>query len=97
MAGCIANEYIPKESPNFAPHLALQPEFELFNLVYNISRSVPALLTIVMFELIKAANNPHVLLLSASEKRAFAFVPDLVFKDPFRSFEEDSKSFLGIT
>ncbi|KAH1005438.1 hypothetical protein HUJ04_006428 [Dendroctonus ponderosae] len=38
VAGCIANEYLPKEPPNFAPHLALQPEFELLNLVYHISR-----------------------------------------------------------
>lgn len=40
VASCIANEYLPKEPPNFAPHLALQQEFELANLFYQISRSV---------------------------------------------------------
>ncbi|XP_066141252.1 phosphatidylinositide phosphatase SAC2 isoform X1 [Euwallacea fornicatus] len=38
VASCIANEYLPKETPNLAPHLALQQEFALIDLVYQISR-----------------------------------------------------------
>lgn len=41
IVSCIADEYLPKEPPTFAPHLALQQEFELGRLVYQISRSVP--------------------------------------------------------
>ncbi|XP_057652993.1 phosphatidylinositide phosphatase SAC2 isoform X2 [Diorhabda carinulata] len=36
--GGIANEILPNETPSVAPHLALQPEFELANALYHIFR-----------------------------------------------------------
>ncbi|XP_076265256.1 phosphatidylinositide phosphatase spermathreecae isoform X1 [Rhynchophorus ferrugineus] len=38
VASCIATEYLPEEAPSVAPHLALQQEFELAHLVYQMSR-----------------------------------------------------------
>lgn len=40
IAGCIASEILPAETPNFGPHLALQQEFEFAYMVYHLSRSV---------------------------------------------------------